>query len=89
MTQETVMDLARRSLMLAMQLCLPAVGIGMVVGLAVSIVQAATQIQESTLGIIPRIAAIFIALAFFGPWMLNTAVKFTAQIFLQMAELAK
>ena len=55
MSQETVLELARRALTLVVELCIPAVVISMVVGLVVSIVQAATQIQESTLAVVPRI----------------------------------
>lgn len=68
---------------------LPAVGLSMMVGLAISVVQAATQIQESTLQVVPRIIAVFVALALFGSWMLRTAIDFTIRVFTQMPGLAK
>lgn len=89
MSQETVLELARGALMLAVQLVVPAVGMSMAVGLAVSIVQAATQIQESTLQVVPRIMAVFVALALFGSWMLRVAIDFTVRVYTQMPGLAK
>ncbi|HHX39254.1 MAG TPA: flagellar biosynthesis protein FliQ [Armatimonadetes bacterium] len=89
MSQEAVLELARGALTLAVQLMLPAVGLSMMVGLAISVVQAATQIQESTLQVVPRIIAVFVALALFGSWMLRTAIDFTIRVFTQMPGLAK
>jgi flagellar biosynthetic protein FliQ len=54
---------------------------GLVVGIIVSIFQAVTQINEQTLVFIPKIIAIIVALILFGPWMLNTMVDFTNDIF--------
>ncbi|HOQ29886.1 MAG TPA: flagellar biosynthetic protein FliQ [Armatimonadota bacterium] len=54
-----------------------------------SVVQAATQIQESTLQVVPRIIAVFVALALFGSWMLRMAIDFTIRVFTQMPGLAK
>ncbi len=89
MSQETVLELARRALTLVVELCIPAVVISMVVGLVVSIVQAATQIQESTLAVVPRILAIFAALGVFGSWMLRTTVEFTVRMFTEMPGMVK
>lgn len=55
----------------------PVLLIGMGVGLIVSILQATTSIQEQTLTFIPKIAAILIALIFFGPWMINMLIDYT------------
>jgi flagellar biosynthetic protein FliQ len=55
-------------------------GLGLLVGLVVSIFQAATQIQEMTLTFIPKILAIFVALALFGPWMLQSLVSFASAV---------
>lgn len=89
LSQEAVLELARGALTLAVQLMLPAVGLSMMVGLAISVVQAATQIQESTLQVVPRIIAVFVALALFGSWMLRVAIDFTIRVFTQMPGLAK
>ena len=89
MSQEAVLEMARGALILTVQLSLPAVGMSMAVGLAISVVQAATQIQESTLQVVPRVLAVFIALAVCGSWMLRAAVEFTTGLLAQMPGLAK
>lgn len=71
--QETV----RTTLMLAG----PLLGLSMAVGLAVSILQAATQIQEMTLVFVPKMLAVFLGLVLFASFMLDTAATFTLMIF--------
>ncbi|MBR2570500.1 MAG: flagellar biosynthetic protein FliQ, partial [Paenibacillus sp.] len=51
-----------------------------VIGLLISIFQAATQIQEQTLAFVPKIIAVFIVILIFGPWMLTTMIDFTYNI---------
>jgi flagellar biosynthetic protein FliQ len=62
----------------------PVLLIGMAVGLIVSVFQATTSIQEQTLTFVPKIAAILLSLVFFGPWMLQTVVSFTENLFRQI-----
>jgi flagellar biosynthesis protein FliQ len=62
----------------------PVLLIGMGVGLIVSIFQATTSIQEQTLTFVPKIAAILLALMFFGPWMFQVLVRFTIGIINQI-----
>jgi flagellar biosynthetic protein FliQ len=57
---------------------------GLVVGLLVSIFQSATSINEMTLTFIPKMLAVAAALIFFFPWMMQTIVTFTEQMFLNM-----
>jgi flagellar biosynthesis protein FliQ len=59
----------------------PVLFFGLVAGLAVSVFQALTQIHEMTLTFIPKIAATVLALAIFGPWMLQKMVNYTAAVF--------
>lgn len=80
MNPETVMSIARETLLTAMLLAAPPLGIGILVGLIISIFQAVTQIQEQTLTFVPKIFAIFIALLIFGPWMLNLITEFAVNI---------
>lgn len=54
---------------------------GLLVGLIVSIIQATTSIQEQTLTFVPKIAAILLALFYFGPWMIRLVVQFTQNLF--------
>jgi len=59
----------------------PMLGLGLTVGLAVSVFQATTSIQEQTLAFIPKIIAVFVAILIFGPWMLRIMVEFFSGIF--------
>ncbi|MNU08863.1 Flagellar biosynthetic protein FliQ [compost metagenome] len=51
--------------------------IGLIVGLAISIFQATTQIQEQTLAFVPKIVAVLLSILIFGSWIMNTLVDFT------------
>lgn len=78
---ETVIGIGRSALELTFALAGPVLLFGLVVGLAVSIFQALTQINEVTLTFIPKIAATAAALVLFGPWMLTRLVSFTTTLF--------
>lgn len=80
MTDAGVLELAQRAVALSMMICLPMLGVGLVVGLIVSIFQAATQIQEMTLTFVPKIVAVGAALILFGPWMMRSMVVFTIKL---------
>ncbi|UFJ42139.1 flagellar biosynthesis protein FliQ [Brevibacillus humidisoli] len=81
MTPELILQIAQRAIYTILVVLAPTLGIGLLVGLAVSIFQATTQIQEQTLAFIPKIVAILVALMIFGPWMLQLMVEFTMSIF--------
>ena len=77
--QETdALELTRRAILMAMQLTLPVLTLSLIVGVAVSLFQAVTQIQEQTLTFVPKVIIICLALVVLGPWMLHTLVGFTA-----------
>ena len=59
----------------------PMLGLGLTVGLMVSVFQATTSIQEQTLAFIPKIIAVFVARVIFGPWILRIMVEFVRSIF--------
>jgi flagellar biosynthesis protein FliQ len=80
MTPQYVMSLGREAIMLTLLVSAPMLIFGMVVGLAISIVQAVTQIHEMTLTFIPKIIAVALALLIFLPWMINLIVDFTARL---------
>ena len=88
MTSNFVVTFFENAIGLAAMRTLPALGLGMVVGLMVSIFQAVTQIQEQTLALIPKIVAIVGALLVFGSWMLTHLVTYTQDVFAQMAKVA-
>jgi len=67
----------------------PVLIVGLVVGLAVSILQAVSQVHEITLTFIPKIVAIFIALMIFAPWIVKVILNFTTDILTNLAQYAK
>jgi len=83
-TPDFVVGFARQSIELTLMIALPLLGVGLGVGLIVSIFQAATQIQEPTLAFIPKILSMFIALLFAFPWIMDKLLTFTREIFLNL-----
>jgi len=81
MSIEFVNQIIKEALITVLLASAPAMLVGLVVGLVISIFQAVSQIHEVTLAFIPKILAIFIALIVFGPWIINIVVKFTIQMF--------
>ena len=80
MTPELVMTLGRQAVEMTLILAGPLLLSALVVGLIVSIFQAATQINEQTLSFIPKLIATFIALLLAGPWMLQMMVEFIRRL---------
>jgi flagellar biosynthetic protein FliQ len=80
MSPELVVDIAKDAIEITLYLSLPLLGIGLIVGLLVSVFQAVTQIQEVTLTFVPKIVATLISLIFLMPWMLNKMMSYTEQI---------
>lgn len=84
MTDQAVINLAREAVLTVLLVAGPALGIGMVVGLLVSLFQATTQIQEQTLTFIPKIVAVLVSLVAFGPWMIRVLVDFASRLLTSM-----
>lgn len=80
MTPEFVISLASEAIQTVLLLALPLLGVGLVVGLIVAVLQATTQIQEMTLSFVPKIVAVLLALLAAAPWMLNKISYFTTQL---------
>jgi flagellar biosynthetic protein FliQ len=76
MSDEEVLETARQALLIAIQIGAPILLIGLIVGVAIALVQALTQIQEITLVFVPKILAIFLALFVFLPSMMKTLTTF-------------
>jgi flagellar biosynthesis protein FliQ len=87
MTRDTVINLTVGALELALKIGLPLLLAGLVIGLAVSIFQAVTQIQEQTLTFIPKILATVAVIIVAGPWMLDQLVVYAAELYGQIPEL--
>ena len=81
MSGDLVIQLGQEALMVVLIVSAPMLGLGLAVGLAVSVFQATTSIQEQTLAFIPKIIAVFVAVLIFGPWMLRIMVEFFSGIF--------
>ena len=75
------LTLTQNMLIMILLLCSPVLIISMVVGLLISIFQAVTQIQESTLTFVPKIIAGIIALIILMPWMVNIFIERTQEMF--------
>lgn len=81
MSQEFVISLARDSLFNAIVISAPVLGLSLIVGLVISILQTTTSIQEQTITFVPKIIAILLAVVAFGPFMLQKLIDFTIRIF--------
>jgi flagellar biosynthesis protein FliQ len=80
MTPEIVIELAQKAIKVTLLVSLPILSIGLVVGVVVSLFQAATQIQEMTLTFVPKILSIFIGLLLLLPWIMHQLTGFTLEI---------
>ncbi len=89
MSQEFVVKLGQDALMTILLVSAPVLGLGLVVGLAVSIFQATTQINEQTLTFVPKIIVVLLAIVLFGPWMLSVVLEFTNGILVSLPNLAR
>lgn len=80
MDQSQIMEIGARTMWLTLQVSMPVLGVSLIVGLLVSIFQAVTQLQEPTLTFIPKILAVVVVIVVAGPWMLNTMLAFTIEL---------
>jgi flagellar biosynthetic protein FliQ len=87
MSPETVASLGQQALWVMFLVSLPLLGVALVVGLLVSLLQAATQLNEMTLSFVPKILAIGLAVVLAGPWMLHVMMDFTTRLLLSIPQL--
>ena len=80
MSPETVLTIGRLALELTLLMAAPPLLAALLMGLLVSVFQAATQINEMTLSFIPKLVAIFVVLVVSGPWMLGLLVDYTRKL---------
>ena len=81
MTPEAVMSMTYQALKVALVMAGPLLLVTLVVGLVISIFQAATQINEMTLSFIPKLLAVAAALVLLGPWLISTMVDYIQTLF--------
>ena len=87
MTDVLVIKIIREALMTVLIVTAPILGIGMIVGLIVSIIQTTTSIQEQTLTFVPKIIAIFLAIIAFSAWIISTLVTYTSNLFMMIEKM--
>ena len=84
MTPETIIDAMRQALWMIVVLSSLIIGPSLIVGLIVSVFQAATQINEQTLSFLPRLIVTLIVVIVFGPWIMNQLVDETRTLFMNI-----
>lgn len=88
MDEATIIDLSRETLLLTIKIVAPALIIGMLVGISVSLFQAITSIQEQTLTLVPKMLSVAIALLVLLPWIITMLVDFARGLFTNLTSLA-
>ena len=81
---QQAVDLGREMILLALVVSLPLLAVGLTVGLVVSVMQAATQVQEQTLAFVPKIVATALALFVLLPWIITRMSEYTIALFTKM-----
>ena len=81
MAPEFVIDLGRNAVKTVLLISSPMLLSGLIIGLLVSIFQAATQINEQTMTFIPKIVAVLVSLILFAPWIIRVMLAFTQNVF--------
>ncbi len=81
MTDSSILDIAFATMMVAFKLSAPILVTSLVIGFAISLFQAMTQIQEFTLAFVPKVVGVGVALIVSGNWMLHTLMDFTVDLF--------
>ena len=80
MTDAMVLQLLNQMLLVSVKICGPILATALVVGVGISVLQAATQVQEMTLTYVPKMLAVALVLALLGPWMLHVMGNFAADL---------
>ncbi len=81
MTDSAILDIAMQTMLVTMKLSAPILVTALVIGFAISLFQAMTQIQEFTLAFVPKVVGVGVALILSGNWMLHTLIDFTQDLF--------
>ena len=84
MSGDLVIQMGQAALRMVLLISAPMLGLGLLVGLAVSVFQATTSIQEQTLAFIPKLVAVFLAILTFGPWLLSPMVEYVTNVLVNL-----
>ncbi|TLS66788.1 flagellar biosynthesis protein FliQ [Mariprofundus erugo] len=89
MSPDFVIQIGSEALKLVLLISLPMLGVALVVGIAISLFQAVTQIQEMTLTFVPKIVCVFVAMILAAPWMSEQMISFTRELFAMIPTLTR
>lgn len=89
MTPDSVIQIGSEALKVVLMISLPMLGVALVIGIAISLFQAVTQIQEMTLTFVPKIIAVFVAMIIAAPWMSDQMISFTRELFSMIPTLTR
>lgn len=89
MNELLVLQAGRDALTLTLMLTGPILIVALIVGLVISVFQAATQVNEMTLAYVPKILAVFATVGILGPWMLGMLVGYTSRLLERLPELVR
>jgi flagellar biosynthetic protein FliQ len=81
MAEDILIETLRQMLIVSLLLAAPALGVAMIVGLVVGLLQAVTSIQEQTLAFVPKLIGIILSLILLGHWMLRLLITYSAELF--------
>ena len=86
---ELLNGIGKETILLIIYLSAPILGVGLIVGLIISLFQALTQIHEMTLSFVPKIIAVGVVVVILGPWMLGRLLFFTSTLFINLPNLIR
>ncbi len=89
MSEDILVEVGRKAIFITLFISAPMLLTGMIVGLAISILQSVTQIQEITLTFVPKILAVFIVFLIALPWISSVMIIFTQDLLNQMIEFSR
>jgi flagellar biosynthetic protein FliQ len=89
MNEMFALEIGRNALLMTVMLAAPMMGAALLVGLLVSVFQALTQINEQTLTFVPKILAVFGALVVTGPWLMQSLVGYTTDLFTMLPAMVR
>ncbi len=89
MSPTSVVEIVRNALMTAFWLAAPLLALGFVAGIAVSLVQIATSLQDNTVGTVPRLIAFLVGLLLFLPWLLQKSMAYASSLLGNLSSYAR
>ena len=87
MNDAAVMDIAVQAMIITLKLAAPILAVSLAIGVAISLLQSVTQVQEFTLTFVPKLAGIALVIVVTGSWMLHELISFTQDLFARVPTL--